>query len=225
MAQMKKTTLDSAAKKRVQQLLRTLRRLYPDARCTLDFDNPFQLYVATVLSAQCTDLRVNQVTPTLFSRFPDAPAMATASRTQIEELIRSTGFFRNKAKSLQAGAQKIVSDYGAAMPRTMDELLTLPGIGRKTANVILGNSFGVPGITVDTHVGRLARRLGLTAQKDPVKVEFDLMGVLPRRSWTVISHRLIQHGRTTCKARSPLCTQCALLSQCPSGPLDSDAQP
>jgi endonuclease-3 len=206
--------------RRARAILRILKRLYPDARIALDFGTPFQLYVATVLSAQCTDVRVNQVTPALFARFPDPATMARARRSQIEKLIRSTGFFRNKSKNIQAAAQKIVADHDGRLPDTMEELLTLPGVGRKTANVILGNSFDTPGITVDTHVGRLARRLGLTAEEDPVKVEFALMALIPRRDWTQFSHMLIFHGRQVCKARKPLCADCGLAKHCPSRQVD-----
>ncbi len=202
---------------RMRAVLRILARLYPDARISLDFQNPFQLYVATVLSAQCTDERVNQVTPALFARFPDARAMAAAAREEIEELVRATGFFRNKARSLHGAAQRIEAEFGGELPGTMEALLTLPGVGRKTANVILGNAFGTPGITVDTHVRRLAQRLGFTRQTDPVKIEFELMALAPRRQWTDLSHRLIWHGRRVCKARKPLCSECALLPHCPHG--------
>jgi endonuclease III len=202
---------------RMGAILRSLARTYPDARISLDFADPFQLYVATVLSAQCTDARVNQVTPALFARFPTARAMAATSREEIERLIRPTGFFRNKAKSIHAAAQRIAMEFGGELPRTMDELLTLPGVGRKTANVILGNAFHIPGITVDTHVRRLSQRLGLTCEEDPVKIEFELMAITPRRAWTDLSHRLIWHGRQVCRARKPLCPECALLAHCPYG--------
>jgi endonuclease-3 len=204
-------------KLRMRSILRVLARAHPDARISLDFADPFQLYVATVLSAQCTDARVNQVTPALFARFPDAPTMAAARREEIEELIRPTGFFRNKARSLHAAAERIAADFGGELPRTMDELLTLPGVGRKTANVILGNAFRVPGITVDTHVRRLSQRLGLTRESDPVKIEFELMAITPRRAWTDLSHRLIWHGRQVCTARKPQCAACGLLPYCPHG--------
>ncbi len=201
----------------MRSILRVLAQLYPDARISLDYAGPFQLYVATVLSAQCTDARVNQVTPKLFAAYPDAAAMAAAPRARIEALIRSTGFFRNKAKSIQEAARAIVADFGGEVPGTMEALLTLPGVGRKTANVILGNAFDTPGITVDTHVGRLSRRLGLTIHQDPVKVEFDLMALAPRTQWTLLSHRLILHGRTVCSARNPNCNACKLLRYCPEG--------
>ena len=206
------------------KVLRRLARRYPDARCTLDYATPFQLYVATVLSAQCTDARVNQVTPELFARYPDASALAAAPRAEIEALIRSTGFFRNKAHNLQAAARSLVTEHGGRLPKTLPALVALPGIGRKTANVILGNAFDTPGIAVDTHVGRLARRLGWTAERDPVKVEFALMEILPRQSWTLASHRLIAHGRSLCHARRPQCEACPLQPLCPTGggngPLD-----
>jgi len=201
---------------RARTILRLLKRRYPDARISLDFRNPFELYVATVLSAQCTDVRVNQVTPALFHRFPTPAALATADRSEVEQLIRSTGFFRNKAKSLQGGAARLVEAYGGELPGTMEELLTLPGIGRKTANVILGNAFDIPGITVDTHVRRLSRRLGFTQHNDPVKIEFDLMEIFPAKEWTQLSHLLIHHGRQTCSARRPSCGACSLAKHCPS---------
>jgi len=205
------------SRSRMRAILRILARLYPDARISLDFGTPFQLYVATVLSAQCTDVRVNQVTPLLFARFPDARTMAAAEREAIEELIRPTGFFRNKAKSIHTAAQRITAAFGGELPQTMEALLTLPGVGRKTANVILGNAFHVPGITVDTHVRRLSQRLGLTPQNDPIKIEFELMAITPRAAWTDLSHRLIWHGRQVCHARKPRCHECALLDHCPHG--------
>jgi endonuclease III len=204
-------------RRRAAMVLAILRRLYPEATCTLDFHDPFELLVATVLSAQCTDERVNRVTPALFARLPDARAMARAPRETIEGLIRPTGFFRNKAKSIQTAAQRIVEVYDGRVPDTLEELLTLPGTGRKTANVILGNAYGTPGITVDTHVQRVTRRLGWTAQTDPVKIELELGGLIPRKDWTVVSHRLIQHGRRVCHARKPDCESCALRPHCPFG--------
>lgn len=212
---MKKAEDRAARKRRSRAILRGLKRLYPDARCSLDFSGPFQLYVATVLSAQCTDSRVNLVTPGLFERFPGPREMAGGPREEIEELIRSTGFFRNKAKSLQEASRKLVEDYEGEVPGTLEQLVKLPGVGRKTANVILGNCFGTPGITVDTHVGRLSRRMGLTEEKDPVKVERDLMELIPRKDWTVFSHRMIDHGRAVCAARKPDCSACPLRRHCP----------
>jgi endonuclease-3 len=202
---------------RAARVVRALRRLYPGVRCALDFRNPFELYVATVLSAQCTDERVNQVTPVLFARYPSAFAMAGARREELEAIVRPTGFFRNKARSIREGARRMVEGYAGQVPRTMEDLLTVPGVGRKTANVILGCAFGVPGITVDTHVRRLAQRLGWTRQRDPVKIEFELMRVLPEREWTRASLLLIQHGRRTCTARAPRCADCAVRGECPAG--------
>jgi len=192
-----------------------LARLYPDAECALVHQNPLQLLVATILSAQCTDKRVNLVTPALFARFPTAAALAGADTAELESLIKTTGFFRNKTKNIKACCAAIIERFGGQVPRTLDELVTLPGVGRKTANVVLGNAFSVPGITVDTHVGRLAVRLGLSQHADPVKVERDLMELVPRQSWTSFSHELILHGRNICFARKPLCEQCALSPYCP----------
>lgn len=205
------------APERVRAVLSLLDGLYPDPRCALDFQNPLQLLVATILSAQCTDERVNQVTPALFARYPDAAALAAAERADLEEAIRSTGFFRNKAKSIQGAAQAILEHHGGQVPASLEELVKLPGVGRKTANVVLGNAFGVPGITVDTHVGRLSRRLGFTIQEDPDKVEQDLMALVPQERWTIFSHQLILHGRSLCQARKPQCGLCALLPHCPHG--------
>jgi len=202
---------------RARAIARALKRLYPETRIALHFGDPFQLYLATVLSAQCTDVMVNRVTPELFARYPSPAALAAAPRESIEALIRPTGFFRNKAKSIQEGARRVAEVYGGQLPGTMDELLTVAGVGRKTANVILGNAFGVPGIPVDTHVQRLTQRLGLTREQDPVKIEFELMALLPRREWTDFSHRLIDHGRAVCQARKPRCAECALLALCPAG--------
>jgi endonuclease-3 len=190
---------------------------YPDAHCALDHESPLQLLVATILSAQCTDKRVNEVTPALFGRYPDAPAYAAADLAELEQLVRPTGFFRNKARSLQGLGRALVAEHGGEVPRSMEELTRLPGVGRKTANVVLGNAFGIDeGIVVDTHVGRLSRRLGLTGEEDPVKVESDLMGLVPQDGWTRWSHLLILHGRAVCKARRPDCPSCVLVDLCPS---------
>jgi endonuclease III len=205
-----------ALTRRARRIDRLLAERYPDAHCELDFRTPFELLVATVLSAQTTDVRVNQVTPVLFGRFPDAPALAGADRTELEEVIRPTGFFRAKAQSLLGLAQTLVADHGGEVPRRMDELVRLPGVGRKTANVVLGNAYGVPGLPVDTHVGRVARRLGLTEEEDPVAVEHALGALIPRRDWTMFSHRMIFHGRRTCHARRPACGACPLARLCPS---------
>src|SRR5947208_13897498 len=202
-------------KKRVPLLLAGLEALYPEPECALDYRTPLQLVIATILSAQCTDKRVNLVTPALFARFPDARSFAAAKLSEIEEHVKSTGFFRNKAKAIQGFCEAVLRDHGGEVPGTLDELVKLPGVGRKTANVVLGEAFGVPGVTVDTHVGRLSRRLGLTTHTDPVKVEFDLMAVVPETDWTTFSHRLIFHGRRVCAARSPACAGCAMSRFCP----------
>ena len=204
-----------ALRSRVRRILRLLARAYPDAHCALHHDNTLQLLVATILSAQCTDARVNQVTPGLFARYPDAQAFAQAKPRELEQAIQSTGFFRTKARNLMACCQELVAHYQGQVPRTIDELVRLPGIGRKTANVVLGDAYGVPGITVDTHVGRLSRRLGLTQHTDPEKVEQDLMRLIPRKQWTPFSHRLIFHGRQVCHARKPRCSACTLADACP----------
>jgi endonuclease-3 len=196
-------------------LLAELARLYPDPKCALVFANPLELLVATILSAQCTDARVNLVTPALFRRYRSAKDYATAPLADIEALVRSTGFYRNKAKNIQACCRILVEAHGGEVPGTLEELAALPGVGRKTANVVLGDAFGVPGITVDTHVGRLSRRLGLTTHTDPVKAEFALMKLVPQPEWTRFSHRLILHGRQVCHARSPKCESCALVPLCP----------
>jgi endonuclease-3 len=198
--------------KRINAILTTL---YPDAKCALEYANPLQLLIATILSAQCTDVRVNKVTPTLFARYADAQAFADADQTELETLIQSTGFFRNKARNIRACCQTIAEKHGGEVPRTMDELVPLPGVGRKTANVILGNAFDVPGIPVDTHVGRLSRRMGLTEHDDPVKVESDLMALVPKAEWTMFGHRMIFHGRQVCQSRKPKCAGCALKEICP----------
>lgn len=201
----------------IAKLLPALRRAVPDAVCALHHRNAYQLIMATILSAQCTDERVNLVTPELFRKYPDAAKLAKAKPAEVEGIIRSTGFFRAKSKSLIGCAQGIMRDHGGMVPRTMDELVKLPGVGRKTANVVLGNAYGIAaGIVVDTHVTRLANRLGLTKQQDPVKIEQDLMRVIPKTSWIAISHLLIHHGRRTCFARNPNCPGCAIRTLCPS---------
>jgi endonuclease-3 len=202
-------------KKRIRLILRRLAQRYPDAHCALDFRTPLELLVATILSAQCTDVRVNLVTPALFARYRNAKAFADADPRELETLIQSTGFFRAKAKNIKACGQRLVDLHGGAVPRTLEELVQFPGIGRKTANVILGNCFDVPGITVDTHVGRVSRRLGLTVHTDPVKVEHDLMAIIPKKDWVMFSHRMIFHGRQICFARKPDCEHCPLTDICP----------
>lgn len=204
--------------KSAENILQILRATYPDAHCALDHQGAFQLLIATIISAQCTDERVNMVTPALFRKFPDAPSMAAASQEDIEELIRSTGFFRNKAKNIRAAAAAIVQDHHGEVPRDLEALTNLPGVGRKTANVVLGNAFGIEaGVVVDTHVGRLSQRLGLTKHRDPVKIERDLMKVVPQDAWTQWSHLLIWHGRRRCTARKPDCPHCELRTLCPFG--------
>jgi endonuclease-3 len=201
--------------KRARAIACKLERLYPDAKCALNYSTPLQLLVATILSAQCTDARVNMVTPPLFEKYPDAEAFANADLSELETMIRSTGFFRNKAKNIKACCQKIVAEHGGEVPGTMEELVELPGVARKTANVVLGNAFGVPGITVDTHMRRLSNRMGLTTHDDPVKIERDLCAQLPSKEWTMFSHRMIAHGRQICSARKPLCNQCGVEDLCP----------
>jgi endonuclease-3 len=204
-----------AERARVRRLVKQLAKLYPDAHCELNFDNPLQLLVATILSAQCTDVRVNQVTPAVFARYPNAKALATADLMELEELIRPTGFFRAKAKNIQICCRQLVERHGGKVPGTMEELTALNGVGRKTANVILGNAFNVPGLPVDTHVSRLSRRLGLTTETDPVKIERDVTSLVPASEWTMLGHCLIFHGRRVCFARSPRCDACGLAKDCP----------
>jgi endonuclease-3 len=197
-------------------VVRLLKKSYPNATCALNFQTPVQLLVATILSAQCTDQRVNLVTRELFEQYPTAKDLAAIPLKQLEKIIQSTGFFRNKAKNIQACCQALVEHYGGRVPRDLDTLVTLPGIGRKTANVVLGTAYGLPtGVVVDTHVARLSRRLGLTQNSDPVKIERDLMDQLPRKEWIDFSHRMIHHGRAICRARRPLCPECPLLKVCP----------
>lgn len=212
-----------AKRERAQLINAELTTTFPQARCELDFANPLQLLVATVLSAQCTDKRVNLVTPTLFAQFPDAQSLAAAPRLEIEEAIKSTGFYRNKAASIQGLAATLLEKHNGEVPNTLEQLVKLPGVGRKTANVVLGNAFGIPGITVDTHVGRITRRLGLTTNTDPVKVEFDLMKLFDDSEWILLNHRLIFLGRRICHSRKPACGVCPLSQLCPSfgeGPKD-----
>ena len=209
-----------ARRARAEKILARLEREYPDARCALDHHDPLELLVATILSAQCTDERVNKVTPVLFARCPTPADYATIPTPELEALIQSTGFFRNKARSLQGLGQALVARHGGRVPADMAALTALPGVGRKTANVVLGNAFGLnEGIVVDTHVGRLATRLGLTKEDDPVKAERDLMPLFPREKWALLAHLLIFHGRAICKAPRPRCSQCTLADLCPSAAL------
>jgi endonuclease-3 len=204
---------------RVLALLPILHATYPGAKCSLDFTNPLELLVATVLSAQCTDERVNLTTPALFKRYRSTRDYAAADLADLGKAIQSCGFFNQKAKSLKNAAAAIVEKHGGAVPRTMEELTKLPGVGRKTANVVLGNAYGINvGVTVDTHVSRVSKRLGLTSHDDPVKIEQDLMKIVPQEQWCQWSHLLIHHGRAICKAPRPLCEQCPLLAHCPTGP-------
>ena len=204
-------------KARAIEVFARLKRAHPDAHCELDYETPLQLVMATILSAQCTDKRVNMVTPTLFERFPTAQALADAQQEELEEIIKSTGFFRNKSKSLIGLGKALVERHGGAVPDSMESLVKLPGVGRKTANVILGNAFGKnEGVVVDTHVGRLSLRLGLTRETDPVKVERELMPLIPREDWTMLAHVLVFHGRRICYARTPKCEICVLSEICPS---------
>lgn len=199
----------------MKEVLRRLKREYPEAHCALNHRNAFELLCATILSAQCTDARVNLVTPELFRRYPDPQSMARASVGDLEKRIQSTGFFRNKAQSLSQMSQALVRDHGGEVPRTLEELTALRGVGRKTANVVLGNVFGIPGLVVDTHVGRLSRRMGFTRSIDPEKVEQEMMKLVPRDDWTLFSHLLISHGRAVCDARKPRCGECVLSGLCP----------
>ena len=205
----------AAARARARKVDKALADAYPDAACALRHEDAWQLLVATILSAQCTDERVNMVTPALFKRYPSPAALAAADTAELEDLIHTTGFFRQKAKSLRGVAAAIARQYGGKLPRDLETLVTLPGIGRKTANVVLGTAYGVPSIMVDTHVRRLSYRLGFTVEDDPVKIEMDLRDLLPPKSWTAFSHRLIHHGRRICHARKPRCLECPLARWCP----------
>lgn len=202
-------------KQRARKIARVLSFTYTDAVCALNYTNPFQLLVATILSAQCTDARVNKVTPLLFAKYPTPATLARASQEDVEAVIRSTGFFRAKATNLRGMAQKLVDDFGGVMPRTLEELASLPGVGRKTANVVLGTAFGIAtGLVVDTHVRRISRLIGLTSSNDPKRIEKDLMALLPQTEWVNFSHRLIHHGRKICIARRPKCSECPLFQLC-----------
>jgi endonuclease III len=218
----------TALVRRARRINRELAELYPDAHCELDFTNPLELVVATILSAQCTDHRVNLVTPVLFAKYRTAADYAAADRAEVEQIIESTGFFRAKTTSLIGLGQALCERFGGEVPGRLADLVTLPGVGRKTANVVLGNAFGVPGITVDTHFARLSQRFGWTQQSDPVKIEHEVGDLLPKAEWTMLSHRLIWHGRRVCHARKPACGACAVAALCPAfgtGPTDAaDAQ-
>jgi len=205
----------AADPQRTGQIFLRLDEHYPEAGTALTHEDPLQLLVATILSAQCTDVRVNQVTPPLFQKYPDARAFARANIRELEGMVRTTGFFRSKARNIRECCRSLVEKYGGQVPSKIEELVTLRGVGRKTANVVLGNAFGIPGITVDTHVGRLSRRLGLSRHEDPVKVEFDLMRIVPESRWSTFSMQLIWHGRRICAARRPLCEDCFLRDLCP----------
>jgi endonuclease-3 len=212
--------------RRARKIDRVLGETYPEARCELDFDDPFQLLVVTVLSAQTTDRRVNAVRPTLFAAYPDPKAMAAASREDLERIVGPLGFFRAKTESLLKLSAALVERYDGQVPPRLEDLVTLPGVGRKTANVVLGNAFDVPGITVDTHFGRLIRRFGWTEETDPVKAEFAIAAIFPKKDWTMLSHHLIWHGRRVCHAKKPACGACTVASLCPSfgeGPTDPEA--
>jgi len=204
-------------KNRVKEIIRILSKEIPDSRIALKFSNPLELLIATILSAQCTDVKVNQVTADLFKMYRSSKDYAEANLAKLEEEIRPTGFYRNKARSIQKCCQELVKRFGGDVPRTLEELVTLPGVGRKTANVILGNTFGIPGIVVDTHVSRVSQRIGLTKNDDPVKIEFDLMEIVPKEEWTHFSNLLVWHGRKTCMARKPLCEICSVRKWCNYG--------
>jgi len=215
---------DKELRREARAIYRALAKTYPDAHCELDFATPLELLVATVLSAQCTDQRVNKVTPELFRRYPDAAALAGAKREEVEQVIAPTGFFRQKAQTIQQIGQRLCDEFGRDVPADLDSLVSLPGVGRKTANVVLGNAFDIPGITVDTHFGRLARRFGWTLQKNPDKVEQDVAALFPAKDYTMLSHYVVWHGRRICHARKPACGACPVASLCSSfgeGPTDA----
>ena len=203
-----------ATSKRADKILRRLTHQYPDAKCSLVYDNPEQLLVSTILSAQCTDKQVNKVAPLLFRKFPTVKALALAPVSEIKEIVKPTGFYNNKAKSIKSAMQAVMKKFNGKVPDNMDDLLSLSGVGRKTANVVLGDGFGIPGIVVDTHVSRICRRLGLTKNTDPVKIEQDLMKIIPKSKWVLLGHLMIAHGRAVCKARNPKCGDCFLNDIC-----------
>jgi endonuclease-3 len=203
-------------KVRAKAIYRQLTKSYPNVRCELDYNSAFQLLVATVLSAQCTDKRVNQTTPALFKKYPNPKKMAKADLKEIQKLVKSTGFFRAKAKNIKSLSNKIMEEFDGDVPSNLEDLIALPGVGRKTANVVLGHAFGIPGITVDTHFGRLSRRFGWSKQSDPVKVEFEVGELIPEKEWTNLSQRMIWHGRRVCHSRKPACGACPLAKLCPS---------
>ncbi|MDI9433363.1 MAG: endonuclease III [Planctomycetota bacterium] len=205
-----------AARQRVKEIFPILRKTYPNAKVALNFTNPLELLIATILSAQCTDVRVNIVTQDLFQKYTSVSDWVDADVKEIEEDIRTTGFFRNKAQNIKGACTRIVAEHHGRVPQTMDELTALPGVGRKTANVVLGNAFGIPGIVCDTHVIRLSRRLSLSDNADPVKLEFDLADIVPKKDWTLFSHLLVFHGRNLCKARKPNCLECPIAACCPA---------
>lgn len=207
---------ESEKKKRVLEIIARLRKVYPDAKCALDFSNPFELLVATVLSAQCTDKRVNLVTPAVFKRCKTVKDYTEIAPEELEKLVQSAGFYKNKTRSILGAAKKVREEFGGKVPQTMEELVTIPGVGRKTANVILGNAFGVPGMPVDTHMIRINNLLKMTRHKDPVKIEMDLTKLVPEKDWTEYSHLIILHGRARCVARRPDCAQCEISDLCPS---------
>ena len=218
------STPSAAEQQRARAIMAELRALYPDAKCSLDFTTPLELLVATILSAQCTDERVNQVTAKLFQKYRTAADYANAAPEELEQDVKQTGFYRNKAKNIRAAGTMLVERFNGEVPREMAQLIQLPGVARKTANVVMGNAYGiVEGVVVDTHVGRIARRLGLTESEDPVKVEQDLMALLPQSDWLDLSHMLIYHGRAICQARKPLCEQCSLVPLCPTGQANTSA--
>jgi endonuclease-3 len=201
---------------RAKAIYKILTKTYPNVRCELDYKNPFQLLVATVLSAQCTDKRVNQTTPALFKKYPTVKKMAAADIRDLQKLVKSTGFYRAKAKNIKSLSQRILRDFNGEFPDQLEKLITLPGVGRKTANVVLGHGFNIPGLTVDTHFGRLSKRFGWSDKKDPVKVEFEVAELIPKKEWTNLSQRLIWHGRRVCHSRKPACGACVVAKLCPS---------
>lgn len=222
----KARTGDKELVERLKQIIRELKRAYPDAKCSLNHTNAFELLIATILSAQCTDARVNIVTADLFRKYRNPEDYLAIDQKELENEIRTTGFFRNKAKAIQGSARVLVEKYSGKVPETIEELLELPGVARKTANVVLGNAFGVKsGIVVDTHVTRLARRLGLTREKQPEKIEKELIRIVPKKDWVIFSHLLIAHGRKVCRARNPLCDQCVIEKYCPSSFLKTGVMP